>query len=214
MPVAEQLPETIRDFAYRNGFELSNTRWESDVREMIRRLGLGAPPVPSSQPKNKLLVAWILIPGLVVAGVGGGLLWFHNPQSPPVTVTVSGGQSAVGVGQAGRLSGGPERLVASGPTALTRSADGYVALGPFDRNAKTYPNFGLVAGIFDESGAKAGDIIKANLPVTLRSNLENTQSGNNPSLGEIAQGDCVKILARHDNIRGQTWAEVKREKCG
>jgi hypothetical protein len=100
------------------------------------------------------------------------------------------------------------------PVTHVGYGDGYVALGPFDRNTKTYPNFGLASGTFDASGVKAGDTIKANLPVALRANLENTQSGNNPSLGDIAQGDCVKVLARHDNIRGQTWAEVKREKCG
>jgi hypothetical protein len=41
MPVAERLPAEIRDLAYRNGFELSHPRWESDVREMVRRLSLG-----------------------------------------------------------------------------------------------------------------------------------------------------------------------------
>ena len=40
MPAAHRLPESIRDFAYRNGFELSHNRWESDVREMLRRLDL------------------------------------------------------------------------------------------------------------------------------------------------------------------------------
>jgi TIR domain len=43
MPAAEELPAEIRDLAYRNCFELSYTRWESDVREMIRRLGLDVP---------------------------------------------------------------------------------------------------------------------------------------------------------------------------
>jgi hypothetical protein len=43
MPAAEELPAEIRDLAYRNGFELSHNRWESDVREMIRRLGLDVP---------------------------------------------------------------------------------------------------------------------------------------------------------------------------
>jgi hypothetical protein len=42
MPAAEELPAEIRDLAYRNGFELTHNRWESDVKEMIRRLGLGA----------------------------------------------------------------------------------------------------------------------------------------------------------------------------
>jgi formylglycine-generating enzyme required for sulfatase activity len=40
MPVPEDLPAEIRDLAYRNGFELSHNRWESDVGEMVRRLDL------------------------------------------------------------------------------------------------------------------------------------------------------------------------------
>ena len=40
MPSADQLPEALRDFAYRNAFALSHARWESDVRELVRRLGL------------------------------------------------------------------------------------------------------------------------------------------------------------------------------
>jgi hypothetical protein len=43
MPAGEQLPAEIRNLVYRNGFELSHSRWESDVREMIRRLGLDLP---------------------------------------------------------------------------------------------------------------------------------------------------------------------------
>jgi hypothetical protein len=40
VPPAERLPEDIRDLAFRNGFELSHTRWESDVHEMVKRLGI------------------------------------------------------------------------------------------------------------------------------------------------------------------------------
>jgi hypothetical protein len=40
MPAAEQLPEELRELSYRNGFELSHNRWDSDVQEMIKRLGL------------------------------------------------------------------------------------------------------------------------------------------------------------------------------
>jgi len=43
MPTPEDLPGEIRDLAYRNGFELSHNRWESDVGEMVRRLGLDGP---------------------------------------------------------------------------------------------------------------------------------------------------------------------------
>jgi TIR domain/VHL beta domain len=40
MPSADRLPDDLKDLAYRNGFELSHTRWESDFSEMVRRLGL------------------------------------------------------------------------------------------------------------------------------------------------------------------------------
>jgi formylglycine-generating enzyme required for sulfatase activity len=43
MPAPEDLPAEIRDLAYRNGFELSHNRWESDVGEMVRRLDLDGP---------------------------------------------------------------------------------------------------------------------------------------------------------------------------
>jgi hypothetical protein len=43
MPAPEDLPAEIRNLAYRNAFELSHSRWESDVQEMVRRLELGRP---------------------------------------------------------------------------------------------------------------------------------------------------------------------------
>jgi formylglycine-generating enzyme required for sulfatase activity len=67
MPAPEDLPAEIRNLAYRNGFELSHNRWESDVQEMVRRFDLegptgGAqakhfplhqpPPVPSDRRDN------------------------------------------------------------------------------------------------------------------------------------------------------------------
>jgi hypothetical protein len=46
MPRAEDLPEELKDLSYRNGFELSHNRWNSDVQELIKRLGL-RPTSPS-----------------------------------------------------------------------------------------------------------------------------------------------------------------------
>jgi chemotaxis protein histidine kinase CheA len=40
MPAENDLPEDIRDLAYRNAFELSHTRWSSDIQELVKRLGL------------------------------------------------------------------------------------------------------------------------------------------------------------------------------
>ena len=68
MPTAEQLPGDIKDLAYRNGFELSHNRWESDVQELVKRLGLSSaegvtPPNPGvAQLPGK---SWLAIAGLV-----------------------------------------------------------------------------------------------------------------------------------------------------
>jgi formylglycine-generating enzyme required for sulfatase activity len=40
MPAPERLPEDLKELAFRNSFELSHTRWRSDVRELAHRLGL------------------------------------------------------------------------------------------------------------------------------------------------------------------------------
>src|SRR5215471_2635113 len=50
MPDPEQLPPEIKDLAYRNAFELSHNRWDSDVKEMIRRLDLDPPVKPTATP--------------------------------------------------------------------------------------------------------------------------------------------------------------------
>lgn len=52
MPSEAELPDDIRSLAFRNAFELSHTRWGSDVNELIHRLGFvethhAAPAGPS-----------------------------------------------------------------------------------------------------------------------------------------------------------------------
>jgi formylglycine-generating enzyme required for sulfatase activity len=48
MPAQERLPGDLKELAFRNGFELSHSRWHSDVRELAHRLGLDDAPVASS----------------------------------------------------------------------------------------------------------------------------------------------------------------------
>lgn len=38
MPAPEQLPESLKSFAYRNSVELSHTRWNSDVQRLVEAL--------------------------------------------------------------------------------------------------------------------------------------------------------------------------------
>lgn len=86
MPAAEQLPESISELAYRNGFEISHNRWDSDVQELMKRLGLpahadtsadggvhSAPAVAQPPKKSWFAIAGLAIVALTVAG--GGLLY-------------------------------------------------------------------------------------------------------------------------------------------
>jgi hypothetical protein len=107
MPDAQELPAEIQDLVYRNAFELTYNRWESDMQEMIRRLGLDPPEqggpaglrVGGEREGRKHATAprrafqW----PLVIAGVVGAACfvaitsWFVLPQSgsPPSTSTTN-----------------------------------------------------------------------------------------------------------------------------
>jgi hypothetical protein len=83
MPAPERLPEDIRDLVYRNSFELSHSRWESDVNEMFKRLGLrraenvANAPVPAATSRRKYMIA---AGGLVVLALVAGM-WMLSSQS-------------------------------------------------------------------------------------------------------------------------------------
>lgn len=105
MPASEQLPEDLKELSFRNGFELSYNRWESDVQEMIKRLALVKRPevaapsgfaAPSTEQRRNTLrekLTKALVRGhwalaLAIAVVGGGLLYYMNRQSPKTNTTV------------------------------------------------------------------------------------------------------------------------------
>src|SRR5215468_8939660 len=96
MPLAEQLPEELKELAYRNAVELTHARWESDVQVLIKGLsgdvgglprgasaikaGLsaassgmgGTGPAASTQPVRKsrsAIFAALMVAMLVTAGI-------------------------------------------------------------------------------------------------------------------------------------------------
>jgi hypothetical protein len=82
MPAAEKLPAEIRELVYRQGYEIAHSRWESDVQEMVRRLGLNFPepggPISIGQGKSNASVlragtgpSTLIITTLVLLLIGG-----------------------------------------------------------------------------------------------------------------------------------------------
>jgi hypothetical protein len=80
MPRAEQLPEGLKDLAFRNSVELTHARWESDVELLIAALSryvdpsqaiatASAPAAASAAAVNRQ-PAWVIVP-LATVALGG-----------------------------------------------------------------------------------------------------------------------------------------------
>jgi hypothetical protein len=84
MPSVEDLPTDIRALTYRNGFELGHTRWDSDVHEMMRRLGLIAsypPPLqPTKSPQQSVKLRRIAVALAFLLAMGGGGVFLYKVQ--------------------------------------------------------------------------------------------------------------------------------------
>src|SRR5271166_835143 len=49
MPRAENLPDDLKELAFRNAFELRHSRWHADVRDLVERLGSVSPALAFPQ---------------------------------------------------------------------------------------------------------------------------------------------------------------------
>ena len=96
MPRPEQLPEDLKELAYRNSVELTHARWESDVQVLIKALlpyvdaaPAGVPPLPPSpvEPSNRGWRNAAVASALVIAFGTGIYLTFRNEEKPAVGKT-------------------------------------------------------------------------------------------------------------------------------
>ena len=90
MPRAEELPEDLRDLAFRNSVELTHARWESDVQLLVKALRPHAKPdpTPSPMPPGPDPRPW-LWPVVGAAALATGLgVWNLLGTDPPPPVPV------------------------------------------------------------------------------------------------------------------------------
>ena len=116
MPHPDQLPDNIRDLAYRNSVEISHARWNSDVQLLINALKqyvttstatetqpvhatvpvqLPPPVAPFEPPVKKKLNLPLLVGGglaalLILAGIGFALFHKSTPQPAPAAANSGG----------------------------------------------------------------------------------------------------------------------------
>jgi hypothetical protein len=73
MPRPDQLPDDLRELAYRNGVELTHTRWGSDLQLLINALRRALGDVPSSPPRPNRgwrTVAVVSLSVILIAAAG------------------------------------------------------------------------------------------------------------------------------------------------
>lgn len=109
MPAEADLPEDIRSLAFRNGFEISHARWNSDVHELLGRLGLTrrgsvnpppaaeagqmpvaaatnqapAEPTPRANSKRGARTGWLVL-ALLGLVAGGGFAYYRHVEGERV----------------------------------------------------------------------------------------------------------------------------------
>lgn len=116
MPQADQLPDDLKAMAFRNGFSISHATWESNVNEMVRRLGLAPAAAPrAARSKTPLLV------GVGVAvGMAAVAAWFVSRPGPEPA-------SAAGAAPAASSVAEPASTTAAVAPVASASTPGIVA---------------------------------------------------------------------------------------
>jgi TIR domain len=134
MPGSERLPVDLQDLPYRNGFELGHSTWESDVAEMVKRLGLqqqrpsaSPPSIQGDKPAQGSAITrtWLLRAAAMTVIIGGAglLVYFYPQRSAPGTIAAPEPSAGIGAPSAGES---PSSGVQAAPAA---SDGGFAASG-------------------------------------------------------------------------------------
>lgn len=151
VPSPERLPEDIRELAYRHAFGLGHSTWESDVREMVRRLGLEKAAV-SGAGTRLVKTAWLLSAFAVIAIVAA-VFFFRAPDQASDTRPSQNGEHA----SSPRPESSPAPTRGSGstpaPPASVSSPPRGATVSPLEKSSGGSPP-GVVSRAFPgESGA-------------------------------------------------------------
>ncbi len=140
MPRAEQLPDDLKDLAFRNSVELTHARWESDVELLIAALrryvdpseptAAAAPPLSHAAARAGGRQAWVIVP-LATLALGGVGYMAWDRLTPSAEETKDTGSTAARTGAASAPAQPVASLPASSaPAPLLAPAPAPLLAGP------------------------------------------------------------------------------------
>ena len=203
MPAADALPEDLKNLAFRNGFELSHTRWESDVDELVRRLGVvGAAQPPPLAPDQAGVAAAtrgrssiaLVAAGAVVLAIAAGAAWraVHRDPSTGSPSPEQAPQQAIG---------NPSRVIAASPPAAVATPQ------------KAEDIERLVAQINDESpesSRAAGERLRKEFtrsPLAVRVAVDQLATASFQKLNREGRTEVLRFLIASDD---SAWTADRR----
>jgi len=153
MPRAEQLPDDLKELAFRNSVELTHARWPSDVQLLINALlphvdaAPRAPaPVPTPPPSPPAVgrhTPWLVAPLAVLALGGiGYVAWSRlapTPAPPPSDAAFGSGRPIAVAPPASAPASAPAAVPASAPAPVMVAAAPASAPAPVTVIAKPSP---------------------------------------------------------------------------
>lgn len=141
MPSPTQLPDDIKDLAYRNGFELDHSTWESDVSELVKRLGLESESAGASSAglpvSGSSRTRWV-IAIVAVAAILGAVSFYQKPHDQS-----SGGE----IGAARQQAAEPPSQPAAG-SQPEQSGLGAIKIANLTRTVEVYEQSSSGEGSF------------------------------------------------------------------
>ena len=146
-PKPDQLPDDLKELAFRNAVELTHARWDSDIQVLIKALRphisqSGPKPEPERvQPSNKLRATKSLVVIAVLLVIVIGLVFYlrpvkkvvHKPANPPAEIPTA--STAADSSVPGPIKGSPEKVVP--PPATTNAA--HIGVEDFSLVARQEP---------------------------------------------------------------------------
>ena len=123
MPQVDDLPEDLKPLSFRNGFELNHQTWDSNVRELVARLGM-APARRDDAPRSRAPVV-AGAAALAVAGAAGAWFALQAPSdpAPDAVPTVAAAPSTAASPVEAAASAPPPAPPASATLAAASAAD-------------------------------------------------------------------------------------------